>query len=99
MRIAESAPRAWIKSKASPAECGRLISPVSRDGCGSVTPHEGGNGSVAGVGELREKIAIGVGVVGEPVEAEDERPAPRLDVAEIDRICGYGPSLEVLHDG
>ena len=62
-------PRACIRSKASWPSTARLISSVSRDRCGSITPHEGRNGSVAGVGEFREKIAIGVGVVGEAVEA------------------------------
>ena len=92
-------PKSLDQVQGVPAEYGRLISPVSRDGCRSVTTHEGRNGSVSGVGELREKIAIGVGIIGEAVEAEDERPAPRLDIAEVHRICCYGPSFEVLHDG
>ena len=83
-------PKCLDQVQGVPAKNGRLISSVSRDRCGSITPHEGRNGSVAGVGELREKIAIGVGVVGEAVEAQDKRPAPSLDVAEVDRICRYG---------
>ena len=92
-------PQSLDQVQGVPAKHGRLISSVSGDGCWSVTPHEGRNGSIAGVGELREKITIGVGVVGEAVEAQDDRPASRLDVAEVDRICHYGPSLEVLHAG
>jgi len=75
-----------------------LVAPVRRRTGGVITPHERSDRPEPSLAQHGEQAVPGVGAVGEPVQAEGERPVvgPGLEYREVDPV-GFDASLGDLH--
>ena len=79
----------------------RLIPAVRRRRGGRISPHERRDTAKTGVRQDGQEVAVGVGVVGEPVETQDERPPPHLQIVKRHTVgcCATGRGLHVGSPG
>ena len=68
------------------AERARLVEAVGGYLRRRITPLERSHGPVAGLRQLDEEVAPGVGGVGEAVEAEGQRPVAATKHPELDAV-------------
>ena len=79
----------------------RLIPAVRRRRGGRISPHERRDTAKPGVRQGGQEVAIGVGVVGEPVETQHERTPPHLQIVKRHTVgcCVTGTGLHVGSPG
>ena len=79
----------------------RLIPAVRRRRGGRISPHERRDTAKTGGRQDGQEVAVRVGVVGEPVETQDERPPPHLQIVKRHTVgcCVTGSGLHVGSPG
>ncbi len=88
-RVAAAAQR-LVQGAGVERERALVVAPVGRDPRGGVTAQVRSHRVVSGFGEPGEQVPPGVGGVGEPVEAESQRPVRGAfaEVGELDAVGG-----------